>query len=142
MFLVPRTGPQRVAVVLAVVVGTMTLAWLAFAAVEKTPSDGLPPRASRILPHASAWLVQRSPERCRLEQEGPSLRRGSHGRSNWVSQRRHAERAGGARSRLPRGRKLDPTPRWDSRLLPRVTGHHVGTTDENIQWAACKLRNS
>lgn len=29
-------------------------------------------------------------------------------------------------------------PRWDSWLLPRVTGHHTGTTDESIQWAACK----
>ena len=29
-------------------------------------------------------------------------------------------------------------PRWDGWLLPRVTGHHTGTTDENIQWAACK----
>lgn len=29
-------------------------------------------------------------------------------------------------------------PRWDSWLLPRVTGQHTGTTDENIQWAACK----
>jgi len=29
-------------------------------------------------------------------------------------------------------------PRWDSWLLPRVTGDHIGTTDENIQWAACK----
>lgn len=29
-------------------------------------------------------------------------------------------------------------PRWDSWLLARVTGGHVGTTDENIQWAACK----
>lgn len=28
--------------------------------------------------------------------------------------------------------------RWDSLLLARVTGHHTGTTDENIQWAACK----
>jgi hypothetical protein len=29
-------------------------------------------------------------------------------------------------------------PRWDTWLLQRVTGHHTGTTDENIQWAACK----
>jgi hypothetical protein len=29
-------------------------------------------------------------------------------------------------------------PRWDRWLLPRVTGDHVGTTDQNIQWAACK----
>lgn len=28
--------------------------------------------------------------------------------------------------------------RWDKWLLPRVTGQHTGTTDENIQWAACK----
>ncbi|WP_343965943.1 hypothetical protein [Kribbella koreensis] len=28
--------------------------------------------------------------------------------------------------------------RWDSLGLARVTGHHTGTTDENIQWAACK----
>lgn len=27
--------------------------------------------------------------------------------------------------------------RYDA-LLARVTGHHTGTTDENIQWAACK----
>ena len=29
-------------------------------------------------------------------------------------------------------------PRFDSRLLERVSGQHTGTTDENIQWAACK----
>jgi hypothetical protein len=29
-------------------------------------------------------------------------------------------------------------PRFDSWLLARVTGRHTGTTDENIQWAACK----
>jgi hypothetical protein len=28
--------------------------------------------------------------------------------------------------------------RWDSWLLPRVTGHYTGTTDEIFQWAACK----
>ncbi len=28
--------------------------------------------------------------------------------------------------------------RWDHWLLPRVDGHHTGTTDEIIQWAACK----
>jgi hypothetical protein len=28
--------------------------------------------------------------------------------------------------------------RWDSWLLARVDGQHRGTTDENIQWAACK----
>jgi hypothetical protein len=28
--------------------------------------------------------------------------------------------------------------RWDTWLLPRVDGHFTGTTDEIIQWAACK----
>jgi len=28
--------------------------------------------------------------------------------------------------------------KWDSWLLPRVTGHYTGTTDEIFQWAACK----
>jgi hypothetical protein len=28
--------------------------------------------------------------------------------------------------------------RWDAWLLPRVDGHHTGTTDEIFQWAACK----
>jgi hypothetical protein len=38
----------------------------------------------------------------------------------------------------PRAGRGAYDPRWDSWLLPRVTGHHTGTTDENIQWAACK----
>jgi hypothetical protein len=28
--------------------------------------------------------------------------------------------------------------RWDTWLLPRVTGHYTGTTDKIFQWAACK----
>jgi hypothetical protein len=28
--------------------------------------------------------------------------------------------------------------RWDTWLLPRVTGHYTGTTDEIFQWAGCK----
>jgi hypothetical protein len=30
------------------------------------------------------------------------------------------------------------SPHWDSWLLPRVDGQFIGTTDEIIQWAACK----
>lgn len=41
-------------------------------------------------------------------------------------------------ARRPRARLGAYDPRWDTWLLPRVTGHHTGTTDENIQWAACK----
>ncbi len=49
------------------------------------------------------------------------------------------------RTKVHRAFKLRPVAvggaynrRWDSWLLQRVTGHHTGTTDENIQWAACK----
>lgn len=38
----------------------------------------------------------------------------------------------------PRSTEGGYDPRWDTWLLPRVSGNHVGTTDENIQWAACK----
>ncbi len=34
------------------------------------------------------------------------------------------------------GRTYDPL--FNTWLLPRVDGQHTGTTDENIQWAACK----
>jgi hypothetical protein len=38
----------------------------------------------------------------------------------------------------PRAAAAGYDSRWDGWLLPRVTGQHTGTTDENIQWAACK----
>ncbi|MBA2575194.1 MAG: hypothetical protein H0V05_00880 [Euzebyaceae bacterium] len=28
--------------------------------------------------------------------------------------------------------------RWNTQIMPRVTGNFTGTTDEIIQWAACK----
>jgi len=38
----------------------------------------------------------------------------------------------------PRGDGSTYAPRFNTWLLPRVSGQHTGTTDENIQWAACK----
>jgi len=38
----------------------------------------------------------------------------------------------------PRGAEGSYDERWNTWLLPRVTGGHTGTTDENLQWAACK----
>jgi hypothetical protein len=38
----------------------------------------------------------------------------------------------------PRDRGETYNPRWDSWLLPRVDGRFTGTTDEILQWAACK----
>ena len=44
-------------------------------------------------------------------------------------------RAFAARRRSPGGSYAH---KWDTWLLPRVTGHYTGTTDEIFQWAACK----
>lgn len=41
-----------------------------------------------------------------------------------------------ARPHDPKAEAYDA--QWDAWLLARVTGQHTGTTDENIQWAACK----
>jgi autotransporter family porin len=38
----------------------------------------------------------------------------------------------------PRGDGRTYASLFNAWLLPRVNGQHVGTTDENIQWAACK----
>jgi hypothetical protein len=38
----------------------------------------------------------------------------------------------------PRARQGAYSLRWDDWLLPRVDGQFIGTTDEIIQWAACK----
>lgn len=38
----------------------------------------------------------------------------------------------------PRGDGRTYAARFNDWLLPRVSGQHSGTTDENIQWAACK----
>lgn len=38
----------------------------------------------------------------------------------------------------PRGDGRTYAARYNEWLLPRVSGQHTGTTDENIQWAACK----
>jgi hypothetical protein len=41
-------------------------------------------------------------------------------------------------SERPRAVMKAYDPRWDSWLLARVDGHFTGTTDEILQWAACK----
>jgi hypothetical protein len=41
-------------------------------------------------------------------------------------------------SERPRGVRGAYHEAWDRWLLPRITGHYTGTTDEILQWAACK----
>jgi hypothetical protein len=59
---------------------------------------------------------------------------------NYVPNHTMPDAAMAARSLAARPRSAADTydPRWDSWLLPRVDGQFTGTTDEIIQWAACK----
>jgi len=100
---------------------------------------GTPPRASGYFAPRDAGSWSRLPD----DQE---CARRVH-RSSWEPRPDNAAPNGrmpgpdevhSALARRPRARFGAYDPRWDTWLLPRVTGHHIGTTDENIQWAACK----
>lgn len=90
--------------------------------------DTMPPGSWRDLPgdrscagrvHRSSWEPR--PENYRANHRMPD--------------RDRVRRAFEAR---PRARQGAYAPRWDSWLLRRVSGQFVGTTDEILQWAACK----
>ena len=106
---------------------------------DLSANAGGPPRASGYFAQqaAGSWSrlpgdkecarrVHRSSWEPRPDNDAPNTRMPS------------ADEVRSALARRPRARQGAYDPRWDSRLLPRVTGHHIGTTDENIQWAACK----
>lgn len=59
-------------------------------------------------------------------------------RSSWEPrpENRRANRRTPGRLRL--GRSPDFDARWNAAYRPRITGRFAGTTDELIQWAACK----
>jgi hypothetical protein len=131
----PLTRLQLAAVVLAVVMVTTAFAWFAFAATEKPEGNGSPPRASgyfKTLPPGS-WRDLPGDAACsrRVHRSTWEPRP-----DNWVPNHTMPVQRTVHESLASRPDASDP--RWDSWLLARVTGHHVGTTDENIQWAACK----
>src|SRR5689334_22544594 len=135
MSVIPRTPLQRAALVLAVVVGTTAFAWLAFGAVEKPAVNGSPPRTSgyfSTLPPGS-WKHLPGDAACneRVHRSTWEPRP-----DNWVPNHTIPVERRVRESLAAQPHSSDP--RWNSWLLARVTGHHVGTTDENIQWAACK----
>ena len=86
---------------------------------------------------AGAWEQLPSDEACARQVR----------RSSWEPRPSNAEanrtrpEAADVRASLtsrPRGNGQTYAARFNEWLLPRVTGNHSGTTDENIQWAACK----
>ena len=85
----------------------------------RAPRSNLPgDRACARRVHESAWEP-------RPDNQGPNHRMPNRTKVHRAFRRPVA--VGGAYHR-----------RWDTWLMPRVTGQHTGTTDENIQWAACK----
>jgi hypothetical protein len=101
--------------------------------------DAKPPRASgyfRTTP-VKSWRSLPGGGRCAARVH----------RSTWEPRPANA----GPNSRMPDRRKVHAAfaarplsgdgsfrHKWDTWLLPRVTGHYTGTTDEIFQWAACK----
>jgi hypothetical protein len=101
--------------------------------------DAKPPRASgyfRTTP-VKSWRSLPGGGRCAARVH----------RSTWEPRPANA----GPNSRMPNRRKVHAAfaarplsgdgsfrHKWDTWLLPRVTGHYTGTTDEIFQWAACK----
>lgn len=88
----------------------------------------LPPGTWRDLPgdRSCAHQVHRSAWEPRPENYRPNHR---------TPDRDRVRRAFDARPRAVQGAYA---PRWDRWLLPRVSGQFVGSTDEILQWAACK----
>lgn len=127
-----------VAAVLAAVVAAV-LAWTAMSAETGQPLQGPPPPADgyfRSLP-AGAWQDLPSEQTCAAEvHRSPWEPRPDNTVPNHTMPDVGAVHT--ALATRPRNTGNGYDPRWDGWLLPRVTGHHTGTTDENIQWAACK----
>jgi hypothetical protein len=145
----PRIAPSRwFCIVITLVVAGVALTVTAFST----------PRGSAGLPRAEAAVVGHAPPsrdgyfRTRGPGYWPRLQgafvcaRRVH-RSTWEPRPQNAvpnhtmpSLGGVHRSLAARPVAVDNTldRRWDRWLLPRVSGHYRGTTDEILQWAACK----
>lgn len=125
---------------LALLVGATTLAWLlpVQAPVQVRYEVGFPPPPQSgyfsTLPRGS-WSRLPGDESCSQRVHASTWEpRPDNYEPNHTMPPRGAVRASFAS--LPRDRSY--AAKWYTWLLPRVTGAHVGTTDANIQWAACK----
>jgi hypothetical protein len=86
---------------------------------------------------AGAWDELPGDRRCAraVSRSGWEPRPDNYAPNHHVPDRRRVARALAAR---PRSREGAYSPLWDRWLLPRVSGQFAGTTDEVLQWAACK----
>lgn len=122
------------------IVAVVTLAgvWIALPGLHGRGSN--PPPAEgywQTLPTGS-WAKLPSDNECaaKVHRSDWEPRPGNKGPNQTMPPAEAVHASLAARPHDPRAEAYDP--QWDKWLLPRVTGHHTGTTDENIQWAACK----
>ena len=122
---------------LALLVMAATPAWL-HAPVQARYRVGFPPppQSGYFSTHPpGSWSRLPGDDRCRRRVHASTWEpRPDNYRPNHRMPPKRAVRR--ALTSLPRDRSY--ARRWYRWLLPRVTGAHVGTTDSNIQWAACK----
>ncbi|KAA1397728.1 hypothetical protein [Aeromicrobium ginsengisoli] len=86
---------------------------------------------------AGAWKSLPSDAECAREvHRSPWEPRPSNAKPNRTEPDRAAVRE--SLTSRPRGNGETYAARYNTWLLARVSGQHTGTTDENIQWAACK----
>jgi hypothetical protein len=86
---------------------------------------------------AGSWKSLPSDEDCaRQTHRSPWEPRPSNAEANRTEPELSAVRK--SLTSRPRGDGSTYASRFNTWLLPRVSGQHTGTTDENIQWAACK----
>jgi hypothetical protein len=131
-------GPLLVAVLVAVLAGGLGGCRLG--------TSGSPPRVNTAPPRPSGYFQTLGPNAWSdLPDDHQCTQRVHHSRweprpdnaapNHRMPDAQEVHAAFGARPRALAG-AYDA--RWDSWLLARVSGQHTGTTDENIQWAACK----
>ena len=142
MFTPPRRGPAKQALLLAALVA----GWCVFGssgcahppATADSPNSAPPAAAGYFqLRPVGAWRTLPSDSQCAARVHY----------STWEPrpenyQQNHTMPAPGAMAvsfaLRPRNRGHTYNPLWDTWLLPRVDGRFTGTTDEILQWAACK----
>lgn len=131
----PSIHPKHPTLVLGAVVLAL-IAGLAPAAARRTTSA--PPRASGYFKTrpVGAWRSLPSDARCRSRVHRSTWEpRPDNAVPNHTMPNRAAVRAAFAARPVTTG---SSNHRWDTWLLPRVSGHFTGTTDEIFQWAGCK----
>jgi hypothetical protein len=121
-----------------VVTATLLAVW--FAALDVHYLSGSPPPAEgyfHTVP-AGSWSKLPDDARCArsVQRSAWEPRPSNAGPNRTMPDVAAVHTSLAARPRSGQAKSYDP--KWDSWLLARVTGHHTGTTDENIQWAACK----